>query len=114
MVKPCPRPPPSVHASAVHTISFSAVNTPANSSQFARDSSVSGTVESGRGRGGDGAAGDPGGGVVKADDGTVTGGFLFDSADLLDAVSAIRSPNRSDFLPVEGDWGMLHVSRKEE
>lgn len=38
-----------------------------------------------------------------------TGGFLFDSADLLDAVSAIRSPNRSDFLPVEGDWGMVHV-----
>lgn len=39
-----------------------------------------------------------------------TGGFLFDSADLLDAVSAIRSPNRSDFLPIEGDWGMVHVS----
>lgn len=39
-----------------------------------------------------------------------TGGFLFDSADLLEAVSAIRSPNRSDFLPVEGDWGMIHVS----
>ena len=39
-----------------------------------------------------------------------TGGFLFDSADLLDAVSAIRSPNRSDFLAIEGDWGMVHVS----
>lgn len=38
------------------------------------------------------------------------GGFLFDSTDLLDAVSAIRSPNRSDFLPVDGTWGMVHVS----
>ncbi|CAB1102548.1 unnamed protein product [Ectocarpus sp. CCAP 1310/34] len=38
-----------------------------------------------------------------------TGGFLFDSADLLDAVSAIRSPNRSDFLPVEEEWGMVHL-----
>ncbi|CAM9941532.1 unnamed protein product [Scytosiphon promiscuus] len=43
-----------------------------------------------------------------------TGGFLFDSADLLDAVSAIRSPNRSEFLPVEGDWGMVHVQLRVE
>lgn len=101
---------PSVYASAVHTISFSDVYTSGNSSHFVHDCSVSGTVESSRGRGGDGSAGNPGGGEGNGD-GTVTGGFLFDSADLLDAVSAIRSPNRSDFLPVEGDWGMLHVSR---
>lgn len=44
--------------------------------------------------------------------GGAAGGFLFDSADLLDAVSAIRSPNRSDFLPVEGDWGMVHVRER--
>lgn len=41
-----------------------------------------------------------------------TGGFLFDSADLLDAVAAIRSPNRSEFLPVEGNWGLMHVSQR--
>ncbi|CAM9734361.1 unnamed protein product [Ascophyllum nodosum] len=64
------------------------------------DSSLSGGVEGSRGRGkSDSAAGDEGG----------TDGFLFDSADLLDAVSAIRSPNRSEFLPVEGEWGMVQL-----
>ncbi|CAN0300407.1 unnamed protein product [Pylaiella littoralis] len=61
---------------------------------------------SGRGAGGiaDNATDPSGGGG-----GGGTGGFLFDSADLLDAVSMIRSPNRSDFLAVENDWGMVHV-----
>lgn len=54
-------------------------------------------------------AGGGGGGKGRNAEGG-TGGFLFDSADLLDAVGAIRSPNRSEFLPVEGDWGMVHVS----
>eukprot|EP00752_Nemacystus_decipiens_P010379 g9249.t1 len=61
----------------------------------------------GEGQEGGGAAATGGGGVGGGGGGA--GGFLFDSADLLDAVSAIRSPNRSNFLPVEGDWGMVHV-----
>lgn len=63
-----------------------------------RSAAAAGNAEGARGRGDSGG----GGGA---------GGFLFDSADLLDAVSAIRSPNRSEFLRVEGDWGMVHVSR---
>eukprot|EP00903_Cladosiphon_okamuranus_P008442 g8112.t1 len=61
--------------------------------------------EEGAAAGAGAGSGGGGGGAV----GGGTGGFLFDSADLLDAVSAIRSPNRSDFLPVEGEWGMVHV-----
>ncbi|CAM9775895.1 unnamed protein product [Ectocarpus sp. 12 AP-2014] len=52
---------------------------------------------------------DSGASSVAAAANAATGGFLFDSADLLDAVSAIRSPNRSNFLPVEGEWGMVHL-----
>lgn len=87
--------------------------------QFARprveDAEVEGTVGSAGARGdsrdeasGAGGVGAGAGGRGR-NGGGGTGGFLFDSTDLLEAVSAIRSPNRSDFLPVEGDWGMIHV-----
>lgn len=62
---------------------------------------------SGIGRARSGSGGGNGGGGGGGEGG---GGFLFDSTDLLDAASAIRSPNRSDFLLVDDAWGMIHVS----
>ncbi|CAM9426908.1 unnamed protein product, partial [Choristocarpus tenellus] len=50
-----------------------------------------------------------GGGNGSGSKGVGGEGFLFDSTDLLEAVSAIRSPNRSGFLPVEGEWGLIQV-----